>query len=226
MHFPIRDYYIKKGKKDNYKLEPFKSIKLLFRNLPYKKLMFVTYKYYDNYQTDDDHIVDVTEGYNDDVVKHIEYFKTLDNFYRYGVTFEENDIYPENILCVDETDSDYYIIRNRYDKYELYGNEVKTIKLSDYDIGEITLSEIEKWKRKVLVINEEQNMKTKVRLLNPTIYRSLITFYIFSNFKSRPNNEFNFDVSYHEFRKINRIIKNYRYKDAKNMKIELVEKIL
>lgn len=99
MHFPIRDYCIKKGKKDNYKLEPFKSIKLLFRNHPYKKLMFVTYKYYDNYQTDDDDIVDVTEGYNDDVVKHIEYFKTLYNFYRYGVTFEENYIYPENILC-------------------------------------------------------------------------------------------------------------------------------
>ena len=59
------------------------------------------------------------------------------------------------------------------------------------------------------VISEEQNMKTKVRLLNPTIYRSLITFYIFSTFKSRPNNQFNFDISCHEFRKINRIIKNY-----------------
>ena len=30
----MRDYYIKKGKKDNYKLEPCKSSKLLFRNHP------------------------------------------------------------------------------------------------------------------------------------------------------------------------------------------------
>ena len=55
-------------------------------------------------------------------------------------------------------------------------NKVKSVKLDDIDTGEKTLSEIEKWKRKV--INEQQNKKTKLRLLDPSIYRSFITFFI------------------------------------------------
>ena len=69
------------------------------------------------------------------------------------------------------------MIRNDYDLEHLIKKDVKTINLSDCDTREITLSDKEQWKRKI--INEQHNKKTKVRLLNPTIFRSLITFYIF-----------------------------------------------
>ena len=49
------------------------------------------------------------------------------------------------------------------------------------DNGEITLSEIEKWKRKV--VNQQTDRKTKLRLLHPNVYHSLITFVVFYNHK-------------------------------------------
>ena len=128
--------------------------------------MFITYKYYDNYQTggdDEDGVDYYGTGLENDVVEDVDYFKILDNFYRYGITFEDDEIYPENVLCVhsccvkDETF--HYIIRNTYDLKTRIFNDVKAINLNDCDTGEITLSEIEKWKRKV--INEQQNKKNQ-----------------------------------------------------------------
>lgn len=56
----------------------------------------------------------------------------------------------------------------------------------------LIISSIEAWKRSV--IHKIENQKTKLRLLNPKIYNSLlITFYVFSSFKNRPNNAFNFE---------------------------------
>ena len=49
--------------------------------------------------------------------------------------------------------------------------------LKHYDKGEITISEIEKWKRKV--VNKQANRKAKIKLLNPNVYHSLITFVVF-----------------------------------------------
>ena len=191
--------------------------------------MFITYKYYPNYQTggeDEDGVDYYPTGLENDVVKDVNYFKILDNFYRYGITFEENEIYPENVLCVkscyDENKPFHYIIPNRYDLKTRIFNDVKTSNLNDCDTGEITLSEIEKWKRKV--INEQQNKKTKLRLLNPTICRSLITFYIFSSFEERPNNQFNFDISYDGIDKNFRKIKNYKYEHIKNYEDKLSKK--
>ena len=192
--------------------------------------MFITYKYYPNYQTggeDEDGVDYYPTGLENDVVKDVNYFKILDNFYRYGITFEENEIYPENVLCVkscyDENKPFHYIIPNRYDLKTRIFNDVKTSNLNDCDTGEITLSEIEKWKRKV--INEQQNKKTKLRLLNPTICRSLITFYIFSSFEERPNNQFNFDISYDGIDKNFRKIKNYKYEHIKNYEDKLSKEI-
>ena len=149
-----------------WELEPFdlKLTNILSRNHPFQKTMFITYKYYDNYQTGGDNEDGVDyygTGLENDVVKDVEYFKILDNFYRYGITFEDDEIYPVNVLCVnsswDKNDPFLYIIRNHYNLKTRIYNDVKTINLNGCDTGEITLSEIEKWKRKV--INEQQNKK-------------------------------------------------------------------
>lgn len=42
--------------------------------------------------------------------------------------------------------------------------------------------------------SNQKQKKTKVRLLNPKIYRSLITFYTFSNFENRNNQQCNYDI--------------------------------
>ena len=70
---------------------------------------------------------------------------------------------------------------------------MKKISLDKLDNGEITLSEIEKWKRKV--VNQQTNRKTKLRLLDPNVYHSLITFF-FSNFKGRPHNKIDYELSW------------------------------
>ena len=146
--------------------------------------MFITCEYYPNYKTggDDEDGIDYNgAGWENDVVKDVDYLKILDSFYSYGITFEYDEIYPGNVSRVksssNKNDPFCYIIRNYYDLKTRIYNGVKTINLSDCDSGELTLSEIEKWKRKV--INEQQNKKTKLRLLNPTIYRSLITSLFF-----------------------------------------------
>ena len=88
-------------------------------------------------------------------------------------------------MCVeefsDETPILRYIIRNRYDLKTLIFNDVKKINLNDLDKGPMTLSEIEKWKRKV--INQQTDRRSKLRLLDPNVYHSLITFVVFLNLK-------------------------------------------
>ena len=68
-------------------------------------------------------------------------------------------------------------MRNNYDLNTLLYNDVKKNSLDKLDNGEITLSEIEKWKRKV--VNQQTNRKTKLRLLDPNVYHILITFFVF-----------------------------------------------
>ena len=71
----------------NWEIKPFdiKLINNLARNHPYQKTMFWVYKYYASY---DDEI----EG---DILNEIDYFKLLDRYYRYGITFEDDDLYPK-----------------------------------------------------------------------------------------------------------------------------------
>ena len=146
--------------------------------------MFITYKYYDNYQTggyNEDGVDYYGTGLENDVVKDVEYFKILDNFYRYGITFEDDEIYPVNVLCVnsswDKNDPFLYIIRNHYNLKTRIYNDVKTINLNGCDTGEITLSEIEKWKRKV--INEQQNKKNQNKAVKPNYLSKFDNFLYF-----------------------------------------------
>ena len=99
---------------------------------------------------------------------------------------------------------------NNYNLKQLLFNDVKKIKLNDLDKGEITPSEIEKWKRKV--INQQTDRKTRLRLLDPNIYHSLITFIVFSNFKERPHNMIDYDLSRGGFSGVDRKLNNYKNK--------------
>ena len=189
-----------------WKLKPYdlKMINDLARNHPYQKTMFLVYKYYCSYD-------DEVEG---DRLNEIDYFKLLDRYYRYGITFDKCDLYPENVLCVkedfNETPPFRYLVGNNYNLKQLLFNDVKKIILNDLDKGEITLSEIEKWKRKV--INQQTDRKTRLRLLDPNIYHSLITFIVFSNFKERPHNKVDYDLSRDGFSGADRKLNNYKNK--------------
>ena len=191
----------------NWEPKPYdlKMINDLTRNHPYQKIMFLVYKYYCSY-------VDEFPG---DILYETDYFKLLDiRYYRYGITFEDCDLYPENVLCVkedfDETPQFRYLIDNRYNLKQLLFNDVKRIKINDLDNGEITLSDMEKWKRKV--VNQQTDRKTKLRLLHPNVYHSLITFVVFSNFKGRPHNKIDYDLSWDGISGVNRKINNYKNK--------------
>ena len=187
----------------NWEIKPFdlKKINDISRNHPYQKIMFWVYKYYCSY-------VDEFEG---DILYEIDYFKLLDRYYRYGITFEDYILNPEKVLYVKEwldvTPLLRYLIDNRYNLKQLLFNDVKRIKINDLDNGEITLSEIEKWKRKV--VNQQTDRKTRLRLLDPNIYHSLITFVVFSNFKGRPHNKIDYDLSRDGFSGVDRKLNNY-----------------
>ena len=217
----------------NWEIKPFdlKLINSLVRDHPYQATMFLVYKYYCSY-------IDEIGG---DILNDIDYFKLLDRYYRYGITFEDGDCYPEKRLLYekrkkrspfdirirfeddniypellyvkedfDETPPFRYIIRNIYNLKQLLYNDVKRINLNDLDKGPIALSEIEKWKRKV--VNQQTDRKTKLRLLDPNIYHSLITFVVFSKFEERPHNKIDYDLSRCGIEGVDRKLNNYKNK--------------
>ena len=121
-------------------------------------------------------------------------FKMVD--YIFGVKFENDNILPELLYIKEDFNSSYrhkYLIPNVYNLKQLIYNDVKKINLDDLDKGPITLSEVEKWKRKV--INKQTDRKSKLRLLDPNIYNSLITFVAFSKFEERSHNKVDYDLS-------------------------------
>ena len=200
----------------NWELKPF-DLKMkndLARNHPYQRTMFLVYKYYASYD-------DEVEG---EILFEIDYFQLLDRYYRYGITFEDSDLYPEEffgfgvpfnnqLYVYEDFIKNYqfrYILKNRYDLKQILFNDVKTINLDDADNGPITLSEVEKWKRKV--INKQTDRKTKLRLLDPNIYHSLITFVVFSKFEGRSNNKIVYDLSFDGIEGVDRKLNNYKNK--------------
>ena len=84
------------------KLEPFnqKLIKKIQPNHPYKLLLWILYKYYPSYNDwNDNDAKPGYDGYDDNVVDF--YFRLLDDYNRYGVTFDRNwNILPDGQLGV------------------------------------------------------------------------------------------------------------------------------
>ena len=205
----------------NWKIKPFdlRLMNSLARNLPYQETMFLVYKYYCSY----------VDGFEGDILDEMDYFNLLDRYHKYGITFEDNDLYPEKILYVkedlDETPPFRYIIRNSYNLKQLLYNDVKKINLNDLDKGPIALSEIEKWKRKV--VNQQTDRKKKLQLLDSNIYHSLITFVVFSKFEGRPNYKIDYDLSWKGISGVDRKLNNYKnkYKYTKIYEDKIYNKI-
>ena len=177
-----------------WELNPFdlKLIDTISRKHPFQHTIFILNKYSGDFLYNDE--------YDNDEYFKTDYFDLLDKYYRYGISFEDDQIYFKNFLRVEEYSDEIsilrYIIPNRnlYDLKIVIFNDVKKINLNDLDKGPITLSEIEKWKRKV--INQQTDRMSKLRLLDPNVYHSLITFVFFFKFKDRPFKKIDYYLSY------------------------------
>ena len=155
-------------------LEPFKPelIKEITYNHPYKILLRILYKNYPSYNTGEGNDADPEyDGYNDNIVDF--YFRMLDDYNRYGIAFErESELFPDNKLGVNKYEyfdkTNYYLVRNHYDKKILLFNKVKTIDLNEHDSGEKPLTEEEKQKRNI--IKKQTNKKLQVAMMDPDFY--------------------------------------------------------
>ena len=105
----------------------------------------------------------------------------LDRYYRYGIGFNDSEIYFEDSICVQEdTVNDVtrkYLVNRKYELKILLFNNVKRIRLRDIDKGKVSIWKIEKWKREV--VNQQTHVKSKLKFLHPNVYHSLINFVFF-----------------------------------------------
>ena len=155
-------------------IEPFdpKLIKEIFLNHPYKILLH----YLEKHPPNDSRWKD--EDINDF------YFKMLDDYNRYGVSFKrEKQLFSDNNLYVIKNDnskkpkyqlrfdSKYDLLfKNSYDKKTLLFNKVKKIDLNEYDSGKKPLSEEEKLKRDF--IRKQKNKFLQVAMMDPDVYNN------------------------------------------------------
>ena len=159
------------------KLEPFdpKLIKKIQPNHPYKLFLWILYKYNPSYNgwNDNDAKPD-SQGYDDNVVDF--YFRLLDDYYRYGVTFDRDwNILPDDKLGVLEEEDFgkkvYSLIVNYYKRKTMLFNKIKTIDLKELDRGDAPILEEEKEKRDL--IKNQTNKKLQVALMDPDVYRNI-----------------------------------------------------
>ena len=133
-------------------------------------------------------------------------------------------------LKIETDDIIYHSYKLIYSQHFLT-KEVFKIDIRDHDTGEKELSEIEKWKRKVVLNNKFRH--NKVLSLKPTIYKSFIHFYIFSKFDFNENdcikvifsNSFNKMMDKKYIHKYQDYIKDYENKLYKKYKDILEEEI-
>ena len=103
-----------------------------------------------------------------------DYFKILDNYYRYGIVFNSKVVHQGNKLLIKYFNSGYYEV-TELKNINLYPQGSEIINLDEIDNGEIELSEIEKWKRKIII--EKKSLKDKLVLLDPYNYDNFHIFY-------------------------------------------------
>ena len=158
-------------------LEPFdpKLIKKIQPNHPYKLFLWILYKYNPSYNSwNDNDAKPDSQGYDDNVVDF--YFGLLDDYNRYGVTFERdwNILQDGKLGVLEEEDFGekiYSLILNYYKRKALLFNKIKTIDLKKLDRGEVPILEEEKEKRDLIKI--QTNKKLQVALMDPNVYRNI-----------------------------------------------------
>ena len=159
------------------KLEPFdpKLIKKIQPNHPYKLFLWILYKYNPSYNGwKDNDAKPGSDGYDDNVVDF--YFGLLDDYNRYGVTFDRdwNILQDGKLGVLEEEDFGekvYSLILNYYKRKALLFNKIKTIDLKELDRGNVPILEEEKQKRDLIKI--QTNKKLQVALMDPDVYRNI-----------------------------------------------------
>ena len=159
------------------KLEPFdpKLIKKIQPNHPYKLFLWILYKYCPSYNGWNENDADPDfDGYEDNVVDF--YFGLLDDYYRYGVTFDRdwNLLQDDKLGVLEEEDFGekvYSLIKNYYKRKAMLFNKIKTIDLKELDRGDEPILEEEKEKRDL--IKKQTNKKLQVALMDPDVYRNI-----------------------------------------------------
>ena len=148
-----------------------------------------------------------------------DYFKILDNYYRYGIVFNSKDVHQGNKLIIKEYNSNHYVVLDLKD-IKRYQQNLKIINLDEIDNGLIELSEIEKWKRKI--VNEKKSLKDKIVLLLPYNYDNFCIFYKLSHEDNLE--KYHYKISkYSSEGKIGKVRKNY--KEKKYAKIRYLKSI-
>ena len=159
------------------KLESFdpKLIKKIQPNHPYKILLWLFYKYNPSYSNWNENDANPDcQGYDDDVVDF--YFSLLDDYYRYGITFERDwNLLPDDKIGVLEEEDFgkkiYTRIKNYHKRKAMLFNKIKTIDLKKFDRGDVPIIEEEKQKRNL--IKKQTNKKLQVALMDPDVYRNI-----------------------------------------------------
>ena len=167
-------------------IEPFdpKLIKEIFLNHPFKILLYHLNKHPPNF----------SRWEHDDINDF--YFKMLDDYNRYGISFERKyQLFSDNLYVIENKDKNIkynlniysrkesnknkngdnrikymLLFNNRYNKKTLLFNKIKKIDLNDYDAGEKPLSEEEKIKRDF--IRKQKNKYLQVAMMDPDVYNN------------------------------------------------------
>ena len=148
-----------------------------------------------------------------------DYFKILDNYYRYEIVFNSKDVHQGNKLLIKCFNSSYYVADLEYINHYPKGLEI--INLDEIDNGEIELSEIEKWKRKIII--EKKSLKDKLVLLDPYNYDNFCIFYKLS----RKDNleEYYYQIVNYIFEDKLKKVRKINYKEKKYVKIRYLKNI-
>ena len=181
--YPLNKMILGSQKLDEFIVEPWmelesfdpKLIKKIQPNHPYKLFLWILYKYYPSYNgwNDNDAKPD-SDGYDDNVIDF--YFELLDDYYRYGITFERdwNLLQDGKLGVLEEKDFGkkvYSLILNYYKRKTLLFNKIKTIDLKKFDRGDVPIIEEQKQKRDL--IKKQTNKKLQVALMDPDVYRNI-----------------------------------------------------
>ena len=200
-----------------------KLAKEIFLNHPYKILLHHLEKHPPNY----------SKWENEDINDF--YFKMLDDFSRYGVSFKrKNNLFPDNNLYVIENDnskkskfelrfdSKYVLLfNNNYDKKTLLFNKAKKIDLNEYDKGFKPLSEWEKEKRDF--IREQKNKYLQVAMMDPDVYNN---DELFEDLMEKSDDYYSFlDYEYHLIG-IDGYLNDEYFKKVFKKQIDMVKKLI
>ena len=146
-------------------------------------------------------------------------FKILDNYYRYGIVFNSKDVHQGNKLLIKEFNPGFYEVSELKNINHL-PKGLEIINLDEIDNGEIELSEIEKWKRKIII--EKKSLKDKLVLLDPYNYDNFSIFYKLSQEDNIEKYHYKIDkyITVNELEKVKKI----NYKEKKICEDKIFEK--